>query len=176
MTTNQPSRAPAADTAAIHDDPVRRRSISFAANLLAGYSDKPKDALQFVADALQAAGAAAGPADENDLHDQFIDLEQVNDGARKQAEIPWLAAIDKAIDNVGHRGTDVNRTAKDRKTEWLKRALRERYKITDDSVVRKFAGFVLGVVTEGFVGKDTTGTTIGNFAGSNNSGAFYEGK
>jgi len=58
---------------------------------------------------------------------------------------------------------------------YLKLAIDEKYNFANADVRQKFAYFLLAVVTEGFVGKDTGGTTVGNFKGEWRGGGFHSG-
>ena len=56
-------------------------------------------------------------------------------------------------------------TASDRLGHWALLAVKTKYKLSDEKVQVKFAEFLLMVSTYDFEGKDTTGTTMGNFQG-----------
>ena len=57
-------------------------------------------------------------------------------------------------------------------SECLKGAVIERYKLSDPRVIKGIAELALAFATSGWEGKDTTGTTMGNFKGSWPGGGF----
>lgn len=90
----------------------------------------------------------------------------------------WILDIRKQIlsgaGGVGWR--DVNTQALAHIDTWLVKALELRYNMADDNIRKAFSSFCLMVQTQGWVGKDTGGTTTGNNThGKTAMGAGFDG-
>lgn len=127
-------------------------------SLIENYASKATIPVQHAAANLRNAAILAGPAAQVTLWRQF------EDWGNQDATRPWIQAIAKLI-NGGWgqpRGTDVNRAAAVEMWAWMPRAIVEKYRLEDPVVAMAFAQFVTAVVTDGWEGLDTTGTTVGN--------------
>lgn len=134
-------------------------------NLLEGYEGKPTMGLQHAGDSLLKVAVVAGRVDDIEVAKSYFD----EDGKP-------LATIVKSIhDYWGKTHGSLKgpvQNGKNALEPWLTGAIIERYNLSNDKVVRSLADFVLSVVTDGFVGKDTTGTQIGNFTEKWRGGGF----
>jgi hypothetical protein len=75
----------------------------------------------------------------------------------------------------GHQKGPVD-SAKNELNSYLDRAIDRGYRMDVPAVQKKFADFLLSVVTDGFLGLDTTGTTVGNYThGGAHSWGGYSG-
>ena len=138
-------------------------TYQFPVNILDGSKFEPTMGLEYAAGLLQQAAGVAGKNSQDGAHALNNALEQYQSSQKIVA--PWITSIRSSIQDIGYRGTDVNRAADDKWQYWAQMGINLFYKLDEPNVNRSFAQFVLSVVTHGFKGKDTTGTTMGNYQG-----------
>lgn len=141
-------------------------------NLLVSTAQVPTQALKYAADQLQLAARSAGAASQDELHGYLAPGVAANPAAQISLNAALKNQIETAINSVngGLKGPAQN--ARNEIDTWAAVAIRAHYRLDDAQVQRKFAFFLLAVVTEGFDGLDTTGTQMGNFVGQWRGGGF----
>ncbi|KUZ64907.1 hypothetical protein WI36_13725 [Burkholderia ubonensis] len=115
---------------------------------------EPTRALAHAAKQLQQAAATAGAAtaqpDRTTLKLEIIKLAGGVNGMLK-------GPVQEIPNRIDH---------------YLDLAIREQYNFANEAVKLQFAYFMLSIVTDGFVGQETGGTTMGNFRGEWRGGGF----
>ncbi|MEW6345964.1 MAG: hypothetical protein AB1704_35430 [Pseudomonadota bacterium] len=127
-----------------------------AAKKLDPNSPDPKPALAHAANKLHEVAQQEGASETQDFD-------------TVKAEI--LRLVDSVAGGIKGPAQDVRSVV----NYYLNLAIGEQYDFAKDGVRQSFAYFLLAVVTEGFVGKDTGGTTVGNFKGEWRGGGFHSG-
>ena len=160
------------------DDAIRRLWNNYDPGKITGDpsqkpppTQKPTPALDEAARILHRTAILAGPASQ----DALWQFQNTLDNKDRTSE--WIAKLEEIVKHkVGRGGTDQNTQAADRIWDWLPMAIARRYDMANDGVMEAFAYFLLSVQTDGFVGSDVTGTTMGGYRGEGSAmGAFYEG-
>lgn len=141
-------------------------------NLLVNSRQVPKPGLRYAADELQSVANSAGPASTDELHSYLAPGVAADPTARIRLNDTLKNQIEHAINSVngGLKGPAQN--ARNEIDTYGALAIRAHYRLSDPEVQRKFAYFLLAVVTAGFEGLDTTGTQMGTFLGSWRGGGF----
>lgn len=84
--------------------------------------------------------------------------------------------IKQAINGVDGPSKGPAQEARSIIDDYLPIAIKLDYNLNDYNVIKAFAYFLLAVVTRGFEGKETGGTTVGNYQGNWRGGAMFDYK
>lgn len=141
-------------------------------NLLAVSTEVPTPALRHAANELQMVANSAGEATQQELHNYLAPGVAADAAARIRLHPVLKSQIEAAINNVNGSLKGPAQNARNEIDTYGALAIRAHYRLSDPEVQRKFAYFLLAVVTAGFEGLDTTGTQMGNFLGSWRGGGF----
>lgn len=127
--------------------------------LIAAPKQIPTAGLKYAAVHLLEVAQGAGWATQDDLH-LCIDP-KVTQTLQIKADIHTAIALQINKVQGGLKGPSQN--ARNEINTWAPRAIQLNYRLNDATVQQAFASFLLAVVTDGFMGENTTGTQIGNF-------------
>jgi len=130
-------------------------------NLVGYWGGNPTTALVHAGEQLKEAGEAAGQATAQDIANYNNQL-----AALRKAIEDKMASVQGRLKGPFQ---EANSTYLDK---CIQAALAEDYKIDNPSVQSKIGYLALSLATDGWSGKDTTGTQMGNFLGHWRGGGF----
>jgi hypothetical protein len=129
-------------------------------NLLGYWEGKPSHPLKNAAKNLLEAAQEAGAATEEEVHHYHHEHERIKE-----------LVIERFKKDHGlNKGPVQN--AREYLDDCIEAALKEHYRVDHHKVVEGIEYFALALATDGFEGRDTNGTQIGNFRGEWRGGGF----